>query len=457
MIAAGESVVTERQTLLADTATSGPKYQNVHDALVIAIEGQPAGTAMPTERELCQTYGVSRATVRQALGQLEIEQRIFRRQGKGTFVARPKIEQRLELMSHTEGMRERGILPSSKLIDVRRIPAGLDVGNQLGLSPKAEVLRIERLRLADGDPIAIEVLFLNADRFDGITAALSDNSSLYQLLSSTYGVELASAEETIEAVIAEGREAGLLKCTPGMPLLMLSRRTLDTSGQPTEFVRSLYRGDRYRFQTGLQRPRQWNPATSPTKPPITLRTARPSDSDALATVFIDAWEGGYRGVVDDAVIDAWVHDDVALWLQQLVLNPEVRTIVAEGPSGEVVGFAAYGNDEDEPASGHLFSLYVSTKTSGQGIGRLLLSRVIEELDPVSSRPITLWVFEENDRARRLYQSLGFEPEGERRVEELYRAQEIKMKRLPHRALASDEPNSAPSGTLEGPVTAAPSR
>src|SRR5580658_9199822 len=282
-----ESAVIDKPTLLPEVTLSGPKYQSVHDALLLAIEGLPAGTAMPTERELCTTYGVSRATVRQALGQLEIEQRIFRRQGKGTFVARPKIEQSLELMSHTEGMRERGIVPSSKLIDVRRIPAGLDVGMQLGLSPKAEVLRIERLRLADGEPIALEVLFLNADRFDGITAALSDNGSLYQLLSSNYGVELASAEETIEAVVAEGREAGLLKCQPGMPLLMLSRRTLDTNGQITEFVRSLYRGDRYRFQTGLQRPRQWNGGSANSNDTLAIRVAEPHDSEALANVFID--------------------------------------------------------------------------------------------------------------------------------------------------------------------------
>ena len=273
MTAAG-GVVADKPTL-PEFSITGPKYQSVHDALLVSIERQPAGTAMPTERELCLTFGVSRATVRQALGQLEIEQRIYRRQGKGTFVARPKIEQRLELMSHTEGMRESGIVPSSKLLDVRRFPAGLDVGAQLELSPKAEVLRIERLRLADGDPIAIEVLYLNADRFDGITSALSDNASLYQLLSSNYGVELASAEETIEAVVAEGREAGLLKCQPGMPLLMLSRRSMDTSDQPTEFVRSLYRGDRYRFQTGLQRPRQWNEQQTSTTHKLNLRVAEP--------------------------------------------------------------------------------------------------------------------------------------------------------------------------------------
>src|SRR6202167_1532473 len=299
-----ESVVIDEPVVLGETALSGPKYQSVHDALLLAIEGLPAGTAMPTERELCMTYGVSRATVRQALGQLEIEQRIFRRQGKGTFVARPKIDQRLELTSHTEGMKERGISPSSKLIDVRRIPAGLDVGAQLALSSKAEVLRIERLRLADGEPIAIEVVYLNADRFDGITASLGDNASLYQLLATNYGVELASAEETIEAVVAEGREAGLLKCQPGMPLLMLSRRTLDTNGEITEFVRSLYRGDRYRFQTGLQRPRQGISAQIKESDQLLIRAAKPSDAPTLATVFINAWRDAYRGVVDDSVIDA---------------------------------------------------------------------------------------------------------------------------------------------------------
>jgi GntR family transcriptional regulator len=428
MNAVGDVVSNRPSTI--DASVTAPKYQSVHDALLLTIEGLPAGTAMPTERELCLTYGVSRATVRQALGQLELEQRIFRRQGKGTFVARPKIEQRLELMSHTEGMRERGIVPSSKLIDVRRIPAGLDVGAQLGLSPKAEVLRIERLRLADGDPIAIEVLYLNADRFDGITAALSDNGSLYQLLSSNYGVELASAEETIEAVVAEGRDAALLKCQPGMPLLMLSRRTLDTSDQPTEFVRSLYRGDRYRFQTGLQRPQQWNGGMTSAHSALTIRPARPSDAEAMADVFIDAWQGAYRGIVDDTVIDALQHGDIASWMRNLVANTAARTFVAEETPGNVLGFTRFGDDAEDASNGHIFALYVATGASGKGVGRQLLERAIGELDPNSTRAVTLWVFEMNERARRLYEATGFAPDGGARVEDLYRAPEIRMKRLP---------------------------
>lgn len=422
--------MTNTPVELPESSVTAPKYQSVHDALLVIINDLPAGSPIPTERELCHTYGVSRATVRQALGQLEIEQRIFRRQGKGTFVANAKIEQRLELMSHTEGMRARGIAPSSKLIDVRRMSAGIDVGEQLGLSVKAEVLRIERLRLADDDPIAIEVVFLNADRFDGITAALSDGASLYQLFSSTYGVELASAEETIEAVIAEGRDAGLLKCQPGMPLLRLSRRTLDTNGQPIEFVRSLYRGDRYRFQTGLRRPQQWASTLTGEVRQVHVRTARSDDARAMASVFIEAWRGAYRGIVDDVVIDSWQPEEVTKWMEELIASTTAHTLVAEFEPGQIAGFTRFGVDEEELESGHIFALYVAPSAGGHGVGRSLLDRALAFIDPHSSRPVTLWVFEKNQRARRFYTAAGFVPDGASRVEAAFGAPEIKMRRDP---------------------------
>ena len=422
MNAAGDLV--NETTGLMHEGTSAPKYQNVHDALVVMMESLAPGTAMPTERELCLQFAVSRATVRQALGQLEIEQRIYRRQGKGTFVARPKIEQSLELMSHTEGMRSRGITPSSKLIDVRRIPAGADVGARLGLSPKSEVLRIERLRLADDDPIAIEVVFLNAERFDGITAELGDNASLYQLFSSNYGVELASAEETIEAVIAEGREAGLLRCQLGMPLLMLSRRTLDVEGQPIEFVRSLYRGDRYRLQTGLRRPLN---GVAPKVDPCLIRSAQLEDAPALARVFVSAWRGGYRGVVDDEIIDSLREDKITGWMEKLIVASNAHTVVAD-VNGDVVGFARYGDDPEDPRRGHLHALYVQPDVAGKGVGKTLLNHVLSSLDPNSSRDVTLWVFEQNRRARGLYESLGFALDGGQRVEDEWRAPEVHMRR-----------------------------
>jgi len=421
--------VNTKPGLIRDTDASSPKYLGVHDALLTLIKGMPNGAGLPTERELCETYGVSRSTVRQALAQLEHEQRIFRRQGKGTFVARAKIEQRLELMSHTEGMRARGIFPSSKLIDVRRLPASIDIAAKLGLAADTEVLRIERLRFADEDPIAIEVLFLHALRFDGIAAALGDSGSLYQLLSSNYGIELASAEETIEAVSAERREAELLGCSPGTPLLMLSRRSLDTRGQPTEFVQSLYRGDRFRFQTGLERPRNVVSSLEPTPKERTIRVAQANDTPAIATVFIEAWRDGYKDFVDESVLASLDQEETTNWLGGLVTADVTTTIVAESPEGDVVGFARFGDDHDDPRYGHLYSLYVAPRASGQGLGRLLLDRALSELSGLGDRPVTLWVFKENERAQRLYRSAGFSPNSAHRVDERYGAEEIRMHRV----------------------------
>src|SRR5262249_31920209 len=132
-----------------------PKSQHLREVLLESIRGLPAGAVLPTQRELCAAYHVSRATVRAVLPQLQSGQRIYRRQGKGTFVASKKTEQRRGLTSHAEEMRASGIRPGSKLIDVSRVPASSEVGAALRLSPGTEVLQIERLRLADGEPIAI--------------------------------------------------------------------------------------------------------------------------------------------------------------------------------------------------------------------------------------------------------------------------------------------------------------
>jgi GntR family transcriptional regulator len=414
---------------LSDREGSGqPKYRLLRSALLEQIRGLPEGAPLPTERELCAGFGVSRATVRHALQRLEGEQRIYRRQGKGTFVARAKIEQRLGLTSHTEEMRARGMVPGSKLIDVSRIAASSEVAGALQLGEGAEVLQIERLRLADGEPIAIEVLYLNAERFDGISAALGESGSLYQLLHSDYGVDLASADETIEAVVAGSREAGLLGCGKDAPLLLLSRLSLDTRGRPTEYVRSLYRGDRFRLRRHLERGRE-----DPPQAPPALRAAVEADAAALAAVFVSSWQAGYPGIVDDAVIAALDEAEVAGWLLPMA-SGSMQTVLAESAEGSVLGWLRYGDDPDDPRNGHIYSLYVRPSAGGRGVGRELLEHGIAQCG-AGGRPVTLWVFEANARARRLYRSAGFEPDGGRRVEAEYGAQEIHLTR-PARA---DEP------------------
>jgi GntR family transcriptional regulator len=407
-------------------ATEGPKSQRLRESLVEIIRGLPEGSALPTERELCDRFEVSRGTVRQVLQRLEVEQRIYRRQGKGTFVAPAKIEQRLGLTSHTEEMRASGFEPSSKLIDVSRMPAPAEIAAALRINDGSEVLQIERLRLADGDAIALEVLYLNAERFDGISAALGEDVSFYQLLRSEYGVELDTAEETIEAVIAAPREARLLGCVQPAALLQLSRLTFDTRGRPVEYVRSLYRGDRFRFRQRLQRPREDEDGGSK------LRAATPADAPALADVFVSAWREGYRSVVPDDVIDGLALEEIAGWLKTLVASPGQTSVAAQGPDGRLLGFVRYGEDPGDARTGHVHALYVHPDDSGRGHGRELLGRALDDLARRGHDAVTLWVFEANERARRFYAANGFAPDGARRVEPQYRAQEIRLRRAPSR-------------------------
>jgi len=409
--------------ILADGAQrAAPKSQRLREALLAKMRGLPEGAPLPTERALCDEFGVSRATVRHVLQALESEQRIYRRQGKGTFVARAKIEQRLGLTSHTEEMRASGIRPGSKLIDVSREAAGREVGEALRLGHAGEVLRIERLRLADGEPIAIEVLYLDARRFDGVSSALGDDVSFYQLLSSSYGVELASAEETIEATVAGAREAKLLDCGAGAALLQLSRLTHDTNGAPVEYVRSVYRADRFRFRQRLER----QPPAAGAGP--ALRAASAADAAALAAVFVAAWRDAYPGVVAGTVLAALDERDVADWLGNLVASSNQATTLAEDPPGSVAGFVRFGADPGDSRVGHVYALYTHPRASRRGIGRRLLEHALAELSPGDRRPVSLWVFEENERARRFYAAAGFVPDGARRVEPQYGAQEIRLLR-----------------------------
>ena len=229
-----------------------PKYFAVKEQLVESIRDLPEGSPLPTERVLAEEYGVSRTTLRQALADLLVEGRVYRLQGKGTFVARPKVVQTLALTSYTQDMQARGLAPTSRVIATERLPAFPEVAEMLELAPRTEVLRVRRLRLANREPMAVETLFVEAARFPGLQERLIDNGSFYALLRTEYRVELEEAEETIESGIASPADSQLLGTETGWPMLLLTRRTWDVEGRPVEFVRSLYRGDRYRFLTRLK-------------------------------------------------------------------------------------------------------------------------------------------------------------------------------------------------------------
>ena len=192
--------------------------------------------------------------MRQALAELTVEGRLLRVQGKGTFAAKPKVAQRLQLSSYTEDMRAQGRQPTSRLLEVVEEPAGEELATLLGTRTGSTVLRLRRLRLADAEPMAIETTHLALSRFRGLTSKLAEDGSLYRVLREQFGVALGHADETIETALASPEEAEALGADVGLPMLLLSRHSFDADGEPVEWVRSIYRGDRYKFVARLNPP-----------------------------------------------------------------------------------------------------------------------------------------------------------------------------------------------------------
>jgi GntR family transcriptional regulator len=231
-----------------------PKYYQVKRELLVYTATLDPGSPVPPERELARSYGTSRTTVRQALAELVIEGRLLRMQGKGTFVAKPKVAQLLELASYTEGMRAHGLHPQTKILDIGYVTADEQLATLLGIRGGGRALRIHRLRLADGEPMSIDTSHLPARRFPGLRKQLEQRElSLYETLRLAYDIQLTEAEETIETVLADPHDARLLGVDPGLPLLLLSRHAYDATGKPVEWAQSWYRGDRYKFVTRLRR------------------------------------------------------------------------------------------------------------------------------------------------------------------------------------------------------------
>lgn len=228
-----------------------PKYYRVKERLREHIDAAEPGSPLPTERSLSERFQTSRATVRQALQELAAEGRVVRIQGKGTFVLPPKITVPLQLTSHTEAMRRREMSPASRVLEVERIAATEELAGHLGVDPDEPLVRISRLRLGDGVPMAIENVHLVASRVPHIEERMQDWTSLYELLREAYDITPVAANQTIESAVASPSEARLLETDTGAPLLMLTRTSWTSDDEPVEFTSSLYRGDRYRFITTL--------------------------------------------------------------------------------------------------------------------------------------------------------------------------------------------------------------
>jgi GntR family transcriptional regulator len=233
-----------------------PRYYQLKEIMREKIrsgEWKP-GDLIPSERELGEQYGISRMTARQAITGLVNEGLFYREQGKGTFVSRHKITQQLiRLTGFTEDIKARGQRPGTKVLIARMQPADEATAERLRIKPGQPVAYLQRLRLADNEPLAIEVSQINFIGCEQLIEEDLEHNSLYQLLENKYGLPLVEAEQELEAGLVSNEESPLLQIPVGSPALFTRRITYTERNQPIEYARAIYCGNKYTFYTNLRR------------------------------------------------------------------------------------------------------------------------------------------------------------------------------------------------------------
>ena len=210
------------------------------------------GQQIPSERALMEMFGVSRATVRQGIENLVKEGILYRVHGKGTFVAPPKIRQGLlRLLEFSDIMRRSGLNPSARLLGKERVAPPLNVRKVLALSDSEPTLWLQRLLLVNESPMLIETSYFSAARFPDLLEIYDGAEEPHKLLYERYGIKIIRVSETLEPVILESQEAGLLGVKGGFPALWVEHIAYDATEKPVAFLTSLLRGDRCRFYTDL--------------------------------------------------------------------------------------------------------------------------------------------------------------------------------------------------------------
>jgi len=226
-----------------------PLYFQIQQVLMEKIRSGELseGDPLASEEELARIYQVSRMTARQALHSLKTSGYAHSQKGRGTFVTRPKLEKNImHLRGFTEDMKSLGKVPSSKLLEQTAVPASSELAEKLRIETGDIILRLRRLRLADGIPMAIEVSHIPLSPFPGLEKNNFARQSLYFILREKFGVRVAYADEVIEALPATREESDLLTIPRKSSILSISRIIITAEDRPIEVASSRYRGDRYR-------------------------------------------------------------------------------------------------------------------------------------------------------------------------------------------------------------------
>jgi GntR family transcriptional regulator len=230
----------------------GAKGQALREILEDLVASLPPGSPLPSERVLAERYALARMTVRTEVDRLVTEGAIYRLHGRGTFVAEPRVAQAVLFSSFTEDMRARGMKPGSIVVSQEVIEATPFVATKLEIAPGASVALIERVRTADGTPMALERAHLPADRFPGVEDADFAKESLFEVLGRC-GARLLGADQRVVSVAIGSAEADLLGVREGEPGLLFHTLARDADGTPAYYATSLYRGDRYEIELSQRR------------------------------------------------------------------------------------------------------------------------------------------------------------------------------------------------------------
>lgn len=236
------------------TPDRSQKREQLKLRLLELIQQNGEGGRLPPERELSERFEVARETLRRCLRELELDGLLQRRQGAGTFVSgQPVVKQPL-LMSFSEEMRQRGLIPSSEVLSSRLLAAGAKLAQRLKVMPGTQLLELRRLRLASDEPMALETVYLVHSRVPGFDAAVLATGSLYELLEDRYGLQIRAASQQLQATVLNEEEAEALGVAPFSPSLLVERLSHAGSGEVVEYAKTLYRADRYRFEVQVMRP-----------------------------------------------------------------------------------------------------------------------------------------------------------------------------------------------------------
>lgn len=208
------------------------------------------GDSIIPERELCIIQNVSRMTVNKAISNLVSEGLLYRVQGKGTFVSKNKKKYQFSnVKGFTDVMKEKGINIKTDILSFEMESPSELIKRKLGINNDSiNVYKIVRLRYTDGEPFAIEVVYLSEDVCKGFTKCMIDNNSLYKILKDVYNHNITKATQTIEPIILCEEESSILEAEYGSLALKIQRNSYNIKGEPIEYTISVFRSDKFQYE-----------------------------------------------------------------------------------------------------------------------------------------------------------------------------------------------------------------